>query len=98
MEWSFPKFLVDIPVDVVCDDCIGPVIPLEDFERKHVLDSVNTETGLVASNPEQKQQIEDKYDINGQVMVVPKAKAVSEEIVDKYAEVPGAIKRYSEAH
>ena len=72
--------------------------PLEDFQRKHVLDSVNTETGLVASNPEQKQQIEDKYDINGQVMVVPKAKAVSEEIVDKYAEVPGAIKRYSEAH
>lgn len=32
MEWSFPKFLVDIPVDVVCDDCIGAVIPLGDFE------------------------------------------------------------------
>ena len=72
--------------------------PLEDFERKHVLDSVNTKTGLVASSPEQKEEIEDKYDIKGQVMVVPKAKVVSDKIVDKYAEVPGAIKRYSEAH
>ena len=31
-------------------------------------------------------------------MVVPKAKVVYDKIVDKYAEVPGAIKRYSEAH
>ena len=45
--------------------------PLEDFERKHVLDSVNTQTGLVASSPEQKAEIEDKYDIEGQVMAVP---------------------------
>ncbi len=57
---------------------------LEDFERKHVLDSINTQTGLVASTPEQKNAIESKYDINGQVMVVPKAVKVNPEIVDKY--------------
>ena len=67
--------------------------PLEDFERKHVLDSVNTQTGLVASSPEQKAEIEDKYDIEGQVMVVPKAKAVSGDIIDEYAD---AITRYSD--
>ena len=67
--------------------------PLEDFERKHVLDSVNTQTGLVASSPEQKAEIEDKYDIEGQVMAVPKAKAVSGDIIDEYAD---AITRYSD--
>lgn len=67
--------------------------PLEDFERKHVLDSVNTQTGLVASSPEQKAEIEDKYDIEGQVMAVPKAKAVSNDIIDEYAD---AITRYSD--
>ncbi len=69
------------------------VFPLEDFERKHVLDSVNTQTGLVASSPEQKAEIENKYDIEGQVMAVPKAEAVSNDIVDEYAD---AITRYSE--
>ncbi len=67
--------------------------PLEDFERKHVLDSVNTQTGLVASTPEQKQEIEDKYTINGQVMAVPKAKPVSGDIVEQYQ---NAITRYSD--
>lgn len=58
--------------------------PLEDFERKHVLDSINTQTGLVASSPEQKAEIEDKYSIDGEVMVVPKAKRVDPAIVDEY--------------
>jgi len=58
--------------------------PLEDFERKHVIDSVNTKTGLVASCPEQKKEIEKKYYVDGQVMVVPKAKPVSEDIIKKY--------------
>ena len=31
--------------------------PLEDFERKHVLDSINTSTGLIASTPEQKKEM-----------------------------------------
>lgn len=64
---------------------------LEDFERKHVIDSVNTQTGLVASNPKQKEEIEDKYDIKGQVMVVPKAKTVGCDVVKKYAD---AITKY----
>ncbi len=58
--------------------------PLEDFERKHVLDSINTETGLVASTPKQKETIESKYDIKGQVMVVPKAKKVDDKIVERF--------------
>lgn len=57
---------------------------LEDFERKHVLDSINTQTGLVASTPEQKAEIEAKYNIDGQVMVVPKATKVDSSIVKKY--------------
>ncbi len=57
---------------------------LEDFERKHVLDSINTQTGLVASTPEQKAEIESKYYVDGEVMVVPKAKKVAPSIVDNY--------------
>ena len=67
--------------------------PLEDFERKHVLDSVNTETGLVASSSEQKEKIESKYNIKGQVMAVPKAESVSDDVIDLYAD---AITRYSD--
>ena len=58
--------------------------PLEDFERKHVLDSINTQTGLVASTPEQKKEIQSKYYIEGEVMAVPKAEYVDSSIVDKY--------------
>lgn len=57
---------------------------LEDFERKHVLDSINTRTGLIASTPEQKAEIEDKYAIDGQVMAVPAAKKVNQNIVSEY--------------
>lgn len=60
------------------------VFPVEDFERKHVLDSINTDTGLVASSKEQKEEIEKKYDINGEVMVVPRAKKVDSSIVNDY--------------
>ncbi len=57
---------------------------LEDFERKHVLDSINTKTGLVTSNPKQKQEIESKYDVDGEVMVAPKAKKVNPDIVNEF--------------
>ena len=67
--------------------------PLEDFERKHVLDSVNTKTGLVASSPEQKEKIESKYYITGQVMAVPKAKPVDGDVLDRNAH---AITRFSD--
>lgn len=67
--------------------------PLEDFERKHAIDCVNTQTGLVASSKEQKEAIEKKYDINGQVMVVPKAKPVNPDIVEKYQD---AIIKFSD--
>ena len=32
LDWAFPKFLVDSPVEVVTGHCIGSVIPLGDFE------------------------------------------------------------------
>lgn len=52
---------------------------LEDFERARVLSCVDTQTGLVASSPEQKERISEKYKIDGQVMVVPQAKKVDKE-------------------
>lgn len=55
--------------------------PLEDFERAHVLDCVDTKTGLVTSSPEQKKRITKKYEIDGQVMVVPQAKVIKHEDV-----------------
>ncbi len=57
---------------------------LEDFERRHVLNSINTETGLIASTPEQKKYIEDNYSIQGEVMVVPKAVKVYPYVVSNY--------------
>ncbi len=57
---------------------------LEDFERDHVLKSINTQTGLVASTPEQKAEIESRYIIDGEVMAVPKAEKVNPSIVDEY--------------
>lgn len=67
--------------------------PLEDFERKHVIDSVNTKTGLVASTPKQKQEIEEKYKIKGQVMAVPKAKPVPDDVLIRNKD---AITKYSD--
>ncbi len=67
--------------------------PLEDFERQHVLDSVNTQTGLVATSKELKEDIEQNYDIKGQVMAVQKAKPVKSDVVDTYAD---SITRYSD--
>lgn len=32
MELSFPKFIVDSSVDVVCEECVGSVILMGDFE------------------------------------------------------------------
>ncbi len=55
--------------------------PLEDFERAHVLSCVNTKTGLIAQSKEQKERIENKYNIDGQVMVVEQAKKVSDKDV-----------------
>ena len=57
---------------------------LEPFERNNVLDSINTQTGLVATTKEDKEKTEAKYDIEGQVMVVPKAEKVDPSILDKY--------------
>ena len=68
--------------DTTCKIARGE-FPLEDFERKHVLDSINAKTGLVASTPQQKAEIEAKYEINGQIMVVPKADPIDGDEVMK---------------
>ena len=57
---------------------------LEPFERNNVLDSVNTQTGLVASSKADREKIEAKYNCLGSVMAVPKAEKVDPVIVDKY--------------
>lgn len=61
---------------------------LEDFERAHALECVDTQTGLVASSKEQKERIANKYTIEGQVMVVPQARVVADEEV---ADIPVTI-------
>lgn len=66
--------------------------PLEDFERAHLLSCIDTKTGLITSSPEQKKRINEKYNIEGQVMVVPQAKTINlEDIKDIPVTVNEAI-------
>ena len=69
---------------------------LEDFERKNVLEAINPKTGLIASSKKQKDEIESKYDIQGQIMVVPKAEPVDEAAIMK--DNKDAITTYSSQH
>ena len=71
-------------------EIVSGVFPLEDFERANALNCVDTQTGLVASNAEQKQRIANKYHVDGQIMVVPQAKVIKEEDV---ADIPVTIHR-----
>ncbi len=73
--------LYDVTMDIARGD-----FKLLDFERKNVINSINTKTGLVAMNPEQKEEIENKYKISGEVIVVPKAKTVPPSILLDYAD------------
>lgn len=59
--------------------------PLEDFERAHVLECINPKTGLVASSKEQKERIEAKYDVSGEVMATEQAEPVDKDAyLEKY--------------
>lgn len=69
---------------------------LEPWERQNVLNSINLKTGLVASNKAQKNLVENRYHIEGEVMVVPKAQVVDEETV--MSTVERSIVRYSDIH
>ena len=60
--------------------------PLEDFERAHVLKCIDTQSGLVATTPELKEAVQNKYDTKGQIMVVPQAPKIDSSIIDKYAD------------
>ena len=90
--------LVAIPTDEPWADCgtlnqlyqttmqiVSGDFPLEDFERAHALSCVDTQSGLVASSPEQLARINKKYQIEGQVMVVPQAKKITKSSV---ADIP----------
>ena len=48
------------------------------------LDSIDTQSGLVASDPIQKALIQKKYTTVGQVMVVPIAKPIRKNILNEY--------------
>lgn len=61
---------------------------LEDFERAHTLACVDTQTGLITSSPEQKERITSKYKIDGQVMVVPQARKITD---DEVADIPVTV-------
>ncbi len=73
--------LYDVTMDIARGD-----FKLLDFERRNVLNSINPETGLIAMTPQQKEEIEEKYDVSGEVMVVPKAKKVPPSILKEYSE------------
>lgn len=54
------------------------------FEHQNVLDSIDTQTGLVAMNQAQKTKIKANYDVFGKIMAIPHAKYVNPKIVDEY--------------
>ncbi len=99
--------LIAVPTDEPWADCgtinalydtsmkiVSGAFMLEDFERKHAISCVNTQTGLMASSPEQLKEIEEKYDIQGQVMVTKRAHKVTKEDV---ADVPVVVNEKHEA-
>ncbi len=85
-----------VPTDEAWADCgtlnalydttmkiVSGAFKLEDFEQEHAQECVNTQTGLIASTPEQKKEIEEKYDIDGQVMVAhPAIKITDDDVKD----------------
>ncbi len=64
---------------------------LEDFERARAMNCVNTQTGLIASSPEQKKQIEANYEIEGQVLASFEAPKITNKDVE---DVPVTINYY----
>ena len=73
--------LYDVSISIAKGD-----FAVTDFERRHLLDSINPKTGLVAMNPQLKAEIEENYDISGEVLAVPKATKVDESILTDYAD------------
>jgi len=55
METPLPKFMTDAPVEVVCEDCLGAVIPFGDFEvvfNGHTYSMADSTLFIDYSNPE----------------------------------------------
>ncbi len=55
MEWSFPKFIVDSPVEALSEECIGSVIAMGDFEvvfNGEAYTMADSELFFDVSNPE----------------------------------------------
>ena len=55
MEWSFPKLIVDFPMEVVSEDCIGSVIAMGDFDvvfNSEVYTMADSELFYDISNPD----------------------------------------------
>ncbi|MBQ4646560.1 MAG: hypothetical protein IJB79_04355 [Candidatus Gastranaerophilales bacterium] len=77
--------LYDTTMKIVSGD-----FKLEDFERARAISCVDTQTGLIASSPEQKEEIESKYLIRGQVMAAKPAPKITDKNV---ADIPVVIHR-----
>lgn len=55
IEASFPKFMMDAPVETACEDCAGAVIPLSDFDivfNGETYTMADSELYFDSSNPE----------------------------------------------
>ncbi|MBR5304224.1 MAG: hypothetical protein IKU37_05295 [Candidatus Gastranaerophilales bacterium] len=77
--------LYDTTMKIVSGD-----FPLEGFERARAFSCVNTQTGLIASSPEQKEEIESKYQIKGQVIAARLAPKITD---TKVADIPVVVHR-----
>ncbi len=73
--------LYDVTIDIAKGN-----FKLLDFERANVLKCINPRTGLVTMSPEQKAEIEDKYDVSGEVIVVPKAQKVDSNTLKEFSD------------
>jgi hypothetical protein len=71
---------LDAMYDVTMQIAKG-TFPLLPFEQRNVINSINTKTGLIAATPQQKAEIEEKYNAYGRVFAAPYAdEAISNEI------------------
>ncbi len=91
------KKVYAIPTDEPWADCgnlnqlyytsmeiVSGQFPLEDFERENAMKCINTKTGLVTTSVEDKEFIENKYNVEGEVFVTKQAPKIPKRLVSDY--------------
>ena len=73
--------LYEAITEIAQDETNEKMLP---WERRNVIDCVNPKTGLIASSPEQKAEIEKWYDVKGKVFATTKSKKIDPKILDTY--------------